>query len=494
MELKWNEREAAVWLGSRPVTKSVRVTAESVIPDTGEDLAQLFWTQGSLLLKEKELSAHGVTVSGEARATVLYRTEGEGKLAWLRLQKPFSLDFEAQAVDEEALPQVQLALTAVEGRALNPRKLAVSFDITAELQSFRAGSIPIQAELPEGAPAGLHLLREEREAYAIAAVCEKPFTLREQFSPQMGQPVPEEIAGESIRFTGLTAEQIGQRSVGKGEMALQIWGLNGEGAPVRLDFSAPFSQLLDTGEVQPEQFQLSALPSSVYLDWVESPGGGRALDAEIHGVLQLVLWTKQPVSLIRDAYSTREACTPTLETRRLLTDREQGSLSLSVEETLPLPEDCADLIDARFAHGMAEFDREGGVQPLSLDLLVRSAEEGLRLVHRELQLKGPAMPELARRTCETPETPVLRVEGDKLRVTARTEVLWTREREEELSCVTALTLEPEEERSESSPSVYLVRRDGMSLWELGKRYRASPEAIGEMNGEDAKFLLIPAEG
>ena len=89
---------------------------------------------------------------------------------------------------------------------------------------------------------------------------------------------------------------------------------------------------------------------------------------------------------------------------------------------------------------------------------------------------------------------MLRAEGDKIRVTASTQVLWSREREEEWNCVTALELEDRTDTKPNQPLVYLVRRDGESLWELGKAYRASPEVIQALNGEDAKLLLIPVEG
>lgn len=493
MELKLMQEELPVWNSGGAVTKQSLLTAETVVPDTQEDVGRIVWVQGGLLLKGKDLSPGGVTVAGEARASILYLTE-EGSLAGLRVTKPFSLDFETGEPDPDALPELAWTLSRVEARALNPRKLAVSFAVTAWLRSYQRGVLPVNAALPEERP-GLHLLRSQREAMAITGVWEKPFSIREQFPVPDGKPCPVHLLGEELRFESLEVEQIGSRSVVKGELLLEVWGLDGEGLPVRSGFSAPFSQLLDTGEGSWDARTLRVEPSSCYLDWVDGLGGERALDAELHAVVQLCAWSRvQPVT-VSDAYSTRMPCAVQGEERTLLRSLEQGSARLSAEERLPLPEDYADLLAVQTSWETPESDREGLRLTLLLDLLVRRTDGSLDAVRRILRMEGPALAEGSLLWEAQPTLCDLRPEEGGLRVRCEAQIPWLREERERFFCLTDLSLDEEGAwDAEALPALSLVRRrEGESLWELAKAFRASPEAIAATNPEGGELLLVAAE-
>ena len=245
MELIAKQRELAAWSNVGSLCRQSLITAESVVPDTLPDVGRIVWVQGGLLLKGKELSPGGVGVNGEAWASVLYLTEEQGSLESLRLTKPFRLDFETPAPQPEALPGLTWRIDRAEARALNPRKLSVSLLVSAELENYSRESLPLETELPE--QPGLHLLRRQQEHMALTGVWEKSFSLREELEQPLGQPCPERILGEELRFTDLSAEQIGVRCVLRGQVQLELWGLDGEGALRRCKFRLPFSQLLGSG-------------------------------------------------------------------------------------------------------------------------------------------------------------------------------------------------------------------------------------------------------
>ena len=53
------------------MVKSSAETVEAVVPDTNDDIARVASLQTMLLLKGKDISARGITVTGEARAWML---------------------------------------------------------------------------------------------------------------------------------------------------------------------------------------------------------------------------------------------------------------------------------------------------------------------------------------------------------------------------------------------------------------------------------------
>ena len=69
------------------------------------------------------------------------------------------------------------------------------------------------------------------------------------------------------------------------------------------------------------------------------------------------------------------------------------------------------------------------------------------------------------------------------------------ERESEISCITAVTLDEERAFDLSRfPTLTMVRQEGESLWEIAKRFHSSVEAIEAYAGEktaNGEMLLVP---
>ena len=490
MEIKCIERALPVWLDSVQ-EKCCSLTLESVVPDSQGDAAELLWTQAGLLLKGKELNPGGVTVMGEAWAVVLYRCE-EGGLESLRLTKPFRQDFETGELDPAALPQVHLCLEQTEARALNPRKLSVSLRVRILLRSFRPGSLCLESAVPER-PAGLHLREENRDVLALTGVWAKPFSLREQLPFPAGSPCPSSLLGHSLRFERTELEQLGSRSVLKGELCLELWGLEETGAPCRCSFNLPFSQLLETGETETACWQLLIEPSTVYLEKTGEAGGEPALDAEVHAVAQLRLWSRQAVRNLTDAYSVSVPCEPARESCILPTGFLRGSVPLKAEESLPLPEDCDSLLAVLPDFGAVRREEESLRLELRLELLYRNSSGATAAVRRRVKLVGRAPSEEAELTDLRLSRPELRREGDSLQLQATAEQDWELREKTTLSRVTAISLDEEKPFDPNAPAVFLVRSAGEDFWELGKRFRADPAAIEAANPQGCDLLLIPRE-
>ena len=493
MEVNLSNNTIPIWRESERAVKRSQFTAESVIPDTIEDVKSIVWCRGGLLLKGKEPGLHGCSVSGEAQASLLLLTE-TGAVESLRLQKPFEIPFEGGSQDAEALPQIIWLLSGLEARMLNPRKLSVTFEVSAQMRFFQRASI--REALVEKAEnkAGLHLLREEHDCLTLFAVKEKPFTLRQQFSPENCAGAPKTIAGEELRFSVSGVEQIGGRCIVKGELALLIWGMDESGLPSELSLSLPFSQLLEGGEEPLAETGIAIEPSAVYLDWSEGLDGQRSLDAEIHAVLQAALYTQKSVSLVSDAYSTRMPVTLQREEQCLLASLRRGSGVLRAEERIPVPGEVSELLSSQAILGPLEADREGSVLPLRLQMLCRDTDGRLDSVSKTLRLRGESLPEGAEIDRVSLNSCDMTLQDGSLLVSAEGKLDWERRSESRISSVTGVTLDEEKAWDLSQlPALSLVRREGESLWELAKEYRSSVEAISAYNSEDDKLLLIPAE-
>ncbi len=489
MEIKLMRRDLPVWQAEALGRVRTTFCTECVVPDGSPDVGKILTVRGWLLLKGKEPGPRGLSLSGEARAAVLYASEDGRSLGAVRMASPFELTLETDAALPEALPQVSLSLEAAEARALNPRRLAADFAVSAEGEAFRRGSLCVDQGLPEGDWPGLHLLETQGETWALTGLGEKSFALREQFAFPAGEACPVSLTGEEIAFRTLDCQQVGDRAVLKGELLLTVWGLTETGTPLRRTFTAPFSQLLSAGEGSPERFRVRMEPCETWLELTKSLEGEVLLDAEIHAAAQLCAWSRTELRCVDDAYSNRCACETLREEQPRLLRLEHEKALLRAEKSLDLPGDLEEL-DAVLPL-LGSVERDGSRAALSLDLLYRDGEGCFAAARRSLELEGEKLPEDALfqsvrlLDCRT------RREGDTLRVTAEAELCLQRRESRRASVVTGLSLG--EERAEAAPDLTLALRGEESLWELARDYGSSVELILGCNEPEESLLLIPRE-
>ena len=493
MEMKLLQKEAAVWIEEKPILKRQQLSAEAVIPDSREDARSLVWTRGGVQLKGKEPSSRSCSFTGEVWACVLYLTES-GKTETLRISREFEMSLDLEGTEPEAIPQISWQLASLEGRLVNPRKLGVSFDLQAEIRSFRKGTTLLNSALPEDAPAQVHLLQDSAEALLLRQVREKPFSLRERLSPGGEVKAPRSIAAEDIRFVSLQAERLGARCIVKGELELRIWGSDETELPTGCSFRIPFSQLAELDGETEGEILVRAEPCSLYLEWMEGAEGERSLDAEIHGLLQLRVYARQLLGFASDGYSSRMPSVPIRESVAILRSLKRESLRLSAEESLPMPEDLQALLAAEPFLGPPEWEREKLRLPLTLDLLVRRADGSLDALRRSFRLQGGARPGLSEAVLRKITAFDAKLEDGKLKLRCEVELNWEQEETESLEVLTGLELDVDSAWDPSRlPALSLVMCGGESLWDLAKEYHSSVELIKGCNPEPGRMLLIPAE-
>lgn len=493
MEIKLLQREAPVWITGETIHKQASFQAETVVPDTAEDVREIVWAHGWLLLKGKEPGLNGSSVTGEALASVLYLTES-GMLESLRLRKEFTIDFEAGASDPEALPQVTWYLSAVQAKLLNPRKLRVNFEIQASLRIFERGSALTETALQEGDWKGLHIRQERQDALVTTAITEKQFTLREQLSFPDGQQPFAEIDREVLRFDELETEQIGSRCIVKGEAHLSLWGRDAEGLPTKAEFQLPVSQLLDITEDPLDQCSIWIETNSIYLDWTEGSGAERSLDLEIHALLQLCAYSSREVITISDAYSTAMPLKAEFCARDLLCAAESGTSVLRTDASLALPDDMAELLVSEAKLGPLESNLAEAQILLYVDLLYRRTDGSLGAARRSIKLDASELPENVQVLSAHVHSFSAEPRERQLHLYGEVQILWETMQTAEVRTASLLSLDEDNRWSRTeSPSLFLVRRGEEPLWELAKQFRSSVALIRSCNEEDADLLLIPAE-
>lgn len=492
MEIVFEKKHEKRFRESVHLSKRLQESVESVVPDTDEDIGRIVSVQSSVLLKSKDLSGRGVLVTGEARAWLLCICEGEERLTSMRVTKPFTAEFEiAELTGEEEL-QVTLGVAATDARLVNPRKLSVSFELSAELSCYTTESVA--AAITPAACPGLHVLCTQEELLLPNAVCEKSFVFSEQFPFPEGKARPERLIGEQAEIRAEDCQLIGSKAVIKGRAEIRAAYLSAEGELVQESFTEAFSQIMDIGSETMDLCTVQPQLTGVYCELADSISGEKVLDAEIHVLLQLVSRSRAEIRTVTDVYSNLTPVSVQTETLRFESAEERRTLRASVSESVALPEDCADVLCVFPTLSRAAVEAEKLSATVSLDILYRGESGGLAAVRRTLTPACACSPGELRLLSAALTEAELRPAGKSMEARVTLEAQALSMKKSEIVSIQSVMLDEEQAfDSGSFPTLTMVRREGESLWELAKRYHSSVEAIEAFTLPDAQeaMLLIP---
>lgn len=497
MEISFENKIVSCYREIAHQTKRVQETAESVVPDTNDDICRIASVQTAVMLKSKDVTLRGVVVTGELSAALIYITESEKAVSYVRLVKPFTLEYDIGEIDADAQAQVNLIIQNSEARILNPRKVSVTFDLMGELSCYRQEEITVETRLPADAPEGLHARFERASLVSANSVFEKTFAVNEQFIFPGGKPCPAQLVSQAVDFAPGDAQLIGTKMIVKGTMNVAVSYLSNEvNYPVRTEFSTPFSQIIDIGEEHMDHTGVVIQLTSAYCALADTINGEKALDAEIHAVLQAVCHCQQEINYISDVYSNLMPVEFSVQTRQLSTLSAVQLAKLTSDERISVVEDCADVLSVFSSVSQVVIMPDKMSAAVTLDIVYRTAGGTLSAVRRLISMESPSGCTQTRLVTPRLADVYLRPDGAYIDAHISVEISYQTASSVEVSRVEAVSLDADNPYELAAfPAVTLVHMEDETLWELAKTYHSSPERIKAMNDLDSDqrpaLILIP---
>lgn len=498
MEIAFDNKHIGIYREISHQIKRVQETAESVVPDTNDDIGKIASVQTSMLLKSKDVTSRCVLITGELTAALIYITESEKSVSSVRLSKPFTLEYDLPDADADALAHVNLIIQNSESRVINPRKVSVTFELFGELSLYRQETAAAETTLPESAPEGLHVQCEETELVTACAVMEKTFAVNEQFPFPPGKPKPAQLVAQSVDFALSDTQLIGTKAIIKGCVNITLCYLSSEvNYPVRAEFSTPFSQIIDTAEENTCHCSALVQLTSAYCSIADTINGDKALDAELHAVLQLVCHRRECVKYISDAYSNLMPSSYTAQTRQLAAVSAITAARLTADERVTVVEDCEDVLSVFTSLSQVSVLPDKLSAVVTLDIIYRTTGGTLSAVRRLVGVENAPGVSQARLMSARLADVYLRPDGASIDAHISVELNYQTAAVTELTSVERVTLDDQSPYDISAfPALTLVRVEGESLWQLAKTYHSSVERIKQLNPPDsddapARLMLIP---
>ena len=419
MDIQFIESDVPVCRELARITKTVPVAMESVVPDTKDDIGRILSVRPEIYLKGKEIRTHGVFAELEIRATVLYVNDKENAVLHFKVSQQVPLEYELPAAGESSSIQLRLSGAAAQARAVNPRKVNVDLEIGLEILLSCEDTIVVSQSIPEDCSAPIHVLEQETQLALLSCACEKNLSVNEQLVFSDDAMRPRELICWKTSYRITDREAVGDRLLVKGFALLSVdYDTDGSDIPCRKTFSVPFSQLIDLGEAEADDAELWVVPTSDYLEMIDTIDGQKLLSAELHAVTQVRSRRKQMIRYIGDAYSNRMPCECHSTEYALTEPEEYRAFCLTGEEKIELPDGAGELISIYSALGTVSSAHGTAV----LDLLCRTGEGTLTVMHRTVPLTADhEVPEIASITELILNEPSISRDGNDLTVQLRAE-------------------------------------------------------------------------
>ncbi len=496
MELKMNDSVLAcrqeIWSQTLQQTE----TQECVVPDTMPDIAAVLYTSGNPLIRSKDVAAGHVRLEANVPVRVTCIGEENAALFCMDLNLPVYFSAQDDAITEGSFCAARLILRQLETRVVNPRKIAVSAQLSAELRCWDEGAVEAYSPDPANAAEILTLVQEHPVIYT-ACTLEQTFILTDAFMLPPGSPSASDILAQRAEILVLEQKQSAGKLMLKGNVQSHLLYRTQENTLANAVFLTPFSQIIDADCPEDPISEPIIVFSGLYYE-VLPDSGGREIEAEMHLVSQVALHCSGTIPLLADAYSNAYDLTLRREPLTLVKECRESVLRDTVKEFIETPAVSSVLFcDVSAADIVPESDCG------SVKLCIRlccECDSGLFGVSCCRTLRLPYDPETGCRIhviqlCLQDIYAVPAPGGVELRVPAELHVLLSKS--EELETICGISWDEEHPLDlNDQPSLVLLRAGKTPLWELAKRYHSTVEAIRTINDaisakEDDSMLLIP---
>ena len=487
------------------VTLCQEETLESIVPDACPDILRIVDVCGQATISGKQAREGSAQVTGMVRASILYQPEGGGGLRRMEAGLPFTCQAEAPGLTERGTVFARPRLRSAEARALNPRKVLLRVDLAVDITACQPVERPICSGVTGPDEEGLCQRQFRGEHYQLCAVQEKPFTFSDQVRLQGTGESPVLLA---VRAQPVCTESklIGSKLIFKGMVELYLLLQEMEGGLSAAHESMPFSQIIEvTGAGEEGDCLVEVEVASLQCDQI--PGDGRELDVTLELLAQAQVYSRRPVTLLQDLYSTSSLMEVERENQPLCSLTDQSVRPQAVRELLETGEMVRSIVDARLALGQVRQSREGKELVLTTEacvtVLYLDENELVQCVRRSLPVTCRLeCPEGAKCSCfcacpgEVFAAPA--AGGVEVRFTVEFHCMTT----ETTAVPTVTSAQLGEARNAGEgqrPSVVLrMPSPGEELWDIAKAHGTTMEQILQANEleEDAlpfgRMLLIPS--
>lgn len=481
-------------------TRFQEETAEIIVPDSYPDIAAIADCCAEVILRGKDCRDGSVTVAGGLKGVILYTPEDGTYPRNLETYIPFSVKFEDSHLTAHAQVLCSIRVRSADARMINSRKALLRVNIGCEVTAYEQ-TTDVQYML-EDRPAELQTKEAGYTAGIPLETGEKSFVISDNIALPSGRPTAAQIY-EFQCIPVLTDEKlVGNKAVFKGNLHCKMLYLAENENLYLHEQNIPFSQYCELGNDYDEESVNTQLMVTGYD--LEPPVNheGQQILLSINMLAQCVVYGKQTLSLIEDAYSIKGTLLPQWKEYALECDLDYQKLSSNAR--LHIPGELREILDTRVYWDYPDLTQRYDRAQITVPLVVRvlgydengtlQALTGKTEVTQELAVSDDA-------SCKAAMTQIEDVYaspaagGIEARCTAQLTMRCCSRQKLRTLCGGEIKKHDQTNQNQPTLIVRTVEKD-TPLWDLAKAYGTTVEHITAANHlndtilvEDSMLLL-----
>lgn len=483
------------------------VDIDLTLPDYCPDIERILKCSLCPEIYLQNVSGDRLTVEGSAVVRIVY-LDGGGCARSYEYKSPFSVGFTLKDSPEDCAAYVDTKPEYMNCRAVSPRKLSLH------------GAFSLYARVVVSSPTDfcmydddddLQVDRQELSVSALGGLCCDVFTAREDISlkgrPDMSSMITHRL---SVRVTDLKA--VGGKMMLSAEGRLELLYLSAaEGGGLQtLSCSFPISHIVDCAGADDDSVIDSALDVMSYELRLsdDALSGSDVLSVEAKLRFNALCYEERPISVIRDAFSTKRDITARYEPVSCACDTRCLRVSDIAKSEIHIGDEAiGKVIDVYTERAAVSASVSGGAvmlnSKITVGVLYENADGETRLIDRDIDLSyNPSQDDI-----DSVESVRLSVESlsyrivDEHTIELRAETVYTMLVSRRVSCSSLVSVSADDdapERAADGTLILYYADRGERIWDISKRFCSRPGDIiseNELEGDtltDGIMLLIPS--
>lgn len=469
------------------------ISTDSVVPDSSEDILRVLSTDYSCKIRSKDINDDKVVICGEVDSVVIYIPESGDGICTLNLKSEFETSFDVPGIDSSCSSFAELKVISFESKIVNPRKIHVQGEICVEQESYRMSNLSVLAEC-DGLPDCTYTKKQSAKVLRIADVTEKTVSIEEDIP--LSEYGEYKLISASSRFVAEPPELIGSKIIAKGRCLTTALFYDGA-AMEQKEFVSEFSQLFSLNDpADKAYFRVNIIPTGEYYDLQDE-----YFVMDIRALVEIICFEATEVEYYADAYSTKADITTDYRTFDSISSVNTKTEKISDTVSCNTSDIVAKIVSSEFLHSDVRFSEGKIILPYIVEAVYLTESGTLK----SCRLRRNAETELNLSEGETISWSIvklldcsIRSNSEAIDCNINAELIIETTRKDTIKQISKIVLE-EIDEPPKKPSLYLLKAQGSSLWDIAKHYSSSEDDIVKVNGLEAgeaidgKLLLIPVK-
>ncbi len=479
-------------------------TLELVVPDVSADIGKILDVRGQLLVSSQKTKTDEIHLLASIEVSVIYAAEDSGKVQYVMANIPLEMTVPVAGADENSKLVTRWELCCLDARMLNPRKLLLRADVSANIVVYAPDKFVIWDNLSDGEKQPVYVLKKEVEHTLVVGVREKSFVVTDEHKLPADKEQSAKMLSAETEICVQDVKAVGNKIIIKALAKTMAVFLNEtDGSLFDNLFTTQFSQIIEVDTFSDNIMNtVNILLKDAEFTMASNRDNGFVCQATLQMVAQAISKENMVSVYVADAYSNAFKLNMETEDIRLMKCLPQSPLMMNLRCKMKPGTVMTEIMYADVSEVCTEI--EGNAIRVSLSVSGVGKSEGGELEAIDLKLNDEEQVELMRNqrlsiVSVCCEKPMMIGSPQNAEISVGVEITYCIKETSEISAVCSLEIcEDCPMRNGDRPTlVVLCAERETDLWKLAKKYGSTMDIIESANKMNNEFspkcrpLLIP---